>query len=69
VETVNIEVASPDLDLIESGLLDSLAFVEILLAIEREFGVDAGLASFEIDDFRSITKIADFVGRHSAGSA
>ena len=52
VEAVNIEIASPDQDLIESGLLDSLAFVEILLHIEREFGVDVSLAEFEIDVFR-----------------
>jgi D-alanine--poly(phosphoribitol) ligase subunit 2 len=65
LEAVNIEVESPDQDLIESGLLDSLSFVEILLQIEREFGVDVGLAGFEIDDFRTVNNIADYVERNS----
>jgi D-alanine--poly(phosphoribitol) ligase subunit 2 len=69
VDVVSIEVASADTDLIESGLLDSLAFVEILLSIEREFGVDAGLAEFEIDDFRTIASIAAFVRRHAPAAA
>jgi acyl carrier protein len=44
-----------------------LAFVEILLQIEREFGVDVGLAGFEIDDFRTVNDIADYVERNSPG--
>jgi methoxymalonate biosynthesis acyl carrier protein len=69
LEAVNIEVTSPDQDLIESGLLDSLVFVEMLLHIEREFGVDVGLTGFDIDDFRTVRKIADFVQRHNPDSA
>ena len=69
LDAVNIQVPSPELDLIESGLLDSLAFVEILLRIEQEFGIDVGLAEFEIDDFRTVRKIAEFVQRHSSGLA
>lgn len=65
LDVVSINVPAPDADLIESGLLDSLAFVEILLTIEREFGVDVRLADFEIDDFRTIGRIADFVRHHS----
>ena len=65
LEAVNIEVTSPDQDLIETGLLDSLVFVEMLLHIEREFGVDVGLAGFDIDDFRTVSRIADFVRRHN----
>jgi D-alanine--poly(phosphoribitol) ligase subunit 2 len=61
--TVSMEVSSPDLDLIESGMLDSLAFVEILLGIEDEFGVDVRMGGFQIDDFRTVSKIADFVER------
>jgi methoxymalonate biosynthesis acyl carrier protein len=64
-EAVNIEVESSDQDLIESGLLDSLSFVEMLLQIEREFGVDVGVAGFEIDDFRTVKTIAAYVDRHS----
>ena len=67
--TVSIEVPSPDLDLIENGLLDSLTFVEILLGIEETFGVKIGVGGFEIDDFRTVRKIADFVSRHTSAAA
>lgn len=67
--SVSIEVSSPDLDLIENGLLDSLTFVEILFSIEEKFGVEIGVGGFEIDDFRTVRKIADFVSRHTSAAA
>ena len=42
-------------------MLDSLALVELIFAIEREFGVTIPLEELEIDSFRSVTSIADFV--------
>jgi acyl carrier protein len=61
VETLNVEVPSPDTDLIEGGLLDSLALVELLFALEREFAVTIALENLDIDTFRSIRTIAEFV--------
>ncbi len=66
---VHIEVESPDLDLVENGLLDSLTFVEILLTIEQEFAVEIGVGGFEIDDFRTVRKIAEFVARSASSAA
>jgi D-alanine--poly(phosphoribitol) ligase subunit 2 len=60
-ETLNLQVPSPDTDLIEGGLLDSLALVELLFALEREFEVTIALEELDIDSFRSINRIADFV--------
>lgn len=57
----NLEVLSPETDLIETGALDSLSFVELLVHLEREFGVKVTLAELEIDNFRSIAKVAEFV--------
>ena len=67
--SVSIEVTSPDLDLIENGFLDSLTFVEILFTIEQRFGIEIGVGGFEIDDFRTVRKMADFVSRHSSAAA
>jgi acyl carrier protein len=61
VETLNVEVPSPDTDLIEGGLLDSLALVELLFALEREFAVTIALENLDIDTFRSVRTIAQFV--------
>lgn len=62
---LNVEVESAETDLFEAGLLDSLAFVELLLRLEREFGVTASVDDLELDNFRSIARIAAFVSRSS----
>lgn len=67
VETLNVEVPSPDTDLIEGGLLDSLALVELLFALEREFAVTIPLESLDIDTFRSVGRIAQFIENTKRG--
>ena len=65
---LSVSVASADLDLFESGVLDSLAFVDLLVRLEEEFGTRATVADLEIDNFRSIARIATFVlGRNGNG--
>ena len=66
LRSLNLEVPSPDTDLFETGLLDSLAFVELLLALERDFGVTTAVEDLEVDNFRSIARIAEFVGARMA---
>jgi D-alanine--poly(phosphoribitol) ligase subunit 2 len=58
---LNVEVPSTDTDLFEAGLLDSLAFVELLLRLEHEFGVTTSVDDLDADNFRSIARIAEFV--------
>jgi acyl carrier protein len=60
-ETLSIDVPAPDADLIELGLIDSLALVELLFAIEREFSVSLPLEELEIDAFRTVTSIGALV--------
>lgn len=60
-EALNLEVPAVDTDLFETGLLDSLGFVNLLLHLEQAFGVTTSLDDLEIDNFRSIARIADFV--------
>ena len=60
-ESLNLRVPSPGTDLFETGALDSMAFVELLVEIEREFGVVVSLDDIELDNFRSIERIAGFV--------
>ena len=57
-EKLNIEVPSPDTDLIESGLLDSLRLVELLLHIEATLGFRIALDEIDLDDLRSVKRIA-----------
>jgi acyl carrier protein len=61
-EVLKIEVPSHDTNLLATGLLDSLGFVELLLQLERRFGIHVEMESLEPEDFRSIESIAAFVG-------
>ena len=60
-ETLNVQVPSQEADLIESGLIDSLALVELLFAIEREFSVSLPLDDLEIENFRSVNRISEVI--------
>ena len=61
LEKLQIEAPSKDADLIDSGLLDSLAFVELLVYIEQEFRISISLDDLEFDHFRSIATVAEFI--------
>ena len=50
-----------DEDLIESGLLDSMALVELLHAIEQEFALELPLEDLDVDLLRSVRGIASYV--------
>jgi acyl carrier protein len=61
-QTLNIAAPAPETDIIETALLDSLALVTLLFGIEEEFGTQIPLESLEIDDFRTIERIARLIG-------
>jgi acyl carrier protein len=63
---LSLEVSSVDTDLVETGLLDSLALVELLAQLEEAFGVSISIDDLELDNFRSIASIAGFVTRRAA---
>lgn len=62
---LNLEVSSVDTDLVETGLLDSLALVELLAQLEETFGLSVSTDDLELENFRSIESIAGFVARRT----
>lgn len=60
-ETMNVEVPSVDTDLFESGALDSLGFVDLVVRLEEEFGIQVPVAEVGIDNFRTIARMAAYV--------
>jgi D-alanine--poly(phosphoribitol) ligase subunit 2 len=64
-ERLHVLVDSPDLDLLESGSLDSIGLVELVLQLEERFEVSLPMETLEIDEFRSINTIAGLVTRLS----
>ncbi len=46
-----------DIDLFAAGLLDSMAAIELLVAIEEEFGVEIAPTAVEREEMNSVNKI------------
>ncbi|HYD68790.1 acyl carrier protein [Azospirillum sp.] len=57
-DDMHIVVPSPDTDLIEEGLLNSLVFVDLIVLLEERFGLTMPLESLEIDQLRTVGGIA-----------
>ncbi len=63
-----LDVKSPEQDLLDSGLLDSLTLVQLLLDLESRFGVVIPLEELELDDFRTLLSIARLIQRRLAAA-
>jgi len=64
-ESLHISVPSPDTDLLESGLVDSLQIVELLMQLEEQFGFKISIDDIDLDDLRSLERIAALVAAHA----
>lgn len=67
-EVLHVDPPASDADLFETGLIDSLAFVELLMKLEQEFGVSVAVDDLELENFRTIERIAAFVEARTAAS-
>lgn len=65
-ETFNIDTPTPDTDLLDSGILDSFQFVELLMKLEQQFGFQVDIQTIDLDDLRSLERIANLVEKHAA---
>jgi acyl carrier protein len=68
-DVLHIEVHSSEADLIEEGLLDSLVFVELLVGLEDNFGINVDVVDLNIEDFRTVRRIGQLVARLGASEA
>ena len=48
-----------DVDLLDAGLLDSLAAIEVLVGIEENFGVEIAPTAVERKEMNTVNKIID----------
>ena len=58
---INIQVPSPQYDLIENAAIDSLAVVELVFQLEQHFALTIDLEQLDLEDLRSVRRIAAFV--------
>jgi len=56
-----IEQIGPDENLVTSGLIDSLALVEIVVYLENTYGIDFGAHGFEPERLSSMSSILEFI--------
>jgi D-alanine--poly(phosphoribitol) ligase subunit 2 len=62
---LHVVIDSPDTDLLESGSVDSIGLVELILQLEERFELSLPMDALEIDDFQTIHAIADLITRLS----
>jgi D-alanine--poly(phosphoribitol) ligase subunit 2 len=67
-ESFHIEVPSADTDLLETGILDSFQFVELLLQLEQNFNLRIKIDDIDLEDLRTLARIARLVAANG-GSA
>ena len=61
LDTLAIDIRDAEEDLIEGGVLDSLALVELLFELERRFDFVLVIGELDIESFRTLTSIAQFI--------
>jgi len=62
-ERFETQLASDEVDLLETGLVDSVKIVELVLEIEQRFGISLPFEELEIDDFRTVLRLAERISR------
>jgi acyl carrier protein len=62
-ERLLLEVPSCNTDLLETGILDSLTLIELLVWVEERFGTKIPLEHLELDNFRTLRQIEQLLYR------
>jgi D-alanine--poly(phosphoribitol) ligase subunit 2 len=64
-DALDIEVEGLDVDVFESGLLDSLGLVVLVAEIEERYGMRIPFETLDIDEFRTVRSLARIVEAQS----
>lgn len=63
-----VQPPDPGADLVDGGILDSLALVELLAAVELEFSIEVPLDELDLDRIRTLEGLADLVAERLAAA-
>lgn len=58
---LTLDIQDDEVDLIATGLVDSLTLVRLVSRIESEFQFTVLLETLDIDDFRSVSSLTAYV--------
>jgi acyl carrier protein len=68
-DVLGIELSSTQVDVIDTGVLDSLSLVTLLFELEQRTGIEVPLERLELNDLRTVDAMAGVVGRLSEQAA
>lgn len=60
-DELRIALPGPGTDLLDTGLLDSLGLVDMIAALEVQFGIVMDLMELDLDDVRTVESITRLV--------
>ena len=69
LEKLSTRIESAESDLFQTGILDSMTLVQLVLELEERFGLRLPMEDLELDSFRSVMRIAELVARHKWATA
>ena len=64
-EILTLESVAFEEDLIDSGLLDSLSMVQLMVALEEEFDIRIEPEDIDFEDYRSVKSMTEMITRLS----
>lgn len=59
-----LSVLGDDTALIEDGIIDSMGLIELVLFIEKQFGVGVAEEEMDIDNFRTLNSLTEYIQSH-----
>lgn len=62
-DSLYLNLASPDVDLIETGVMDSMLLMELTLLLEKQFDIRISVSEIRVEDITSVNAIGAFVDR------
>ncbi len=71
-EQLQVDVPDNDMNLMENGIIDSLALVNLIMAVEEKFSVSISLEDTDLQRFESVNQLNDLILElrgESAGSS
>ncbi|NNH69588.1 acyl carrier protein [Nocardia uniformis] len=60
---------APDDDIFALGLVNSLRALEIVVHVEKNYGISVDVEDLELDNFRSASRAAAFIERKRGGDS
>lgn len=62
-KTLTLETIAFEEDLVDTGLLDSLSLVQLMVALEDEFDIRIEPEDLDFDDYRSVKSMTEMINR------